>query len=360
MLIYVDLKHIALPKLFYYLIVFIPFSLILPLFIKNNVLLFITAIFAIIPLAILMGFATKQISLQTNPTIGGIVSATFGNIIELIIAVLALRQGLLDVVKGSIVGSIIGNILLMIGLAILIGGLKYRNQKFNKEAIGVSSTMLIIIVVALVLPTAYNYFNPNDTDIILINNLVAGVMVLTYFSGLIFSLKTHKHLFDASDEIKATKEKPRINLKYAALILLITTIVSTFVAEILVGAIKESAIVLGITEMFIGIVIIAIITNIAEQTNAITFALENNLDLSLEIALSSAIQIALFVIPILIILSNLFNWGFLLIFSGFEMISLVLAVIIVNHLATDGKCNWLEGIQLISVYLLIAIMFFFI
>ena len=355
-----DLKQIVLPKLFYYLTVFIPLSIIFSMFIKNNVLLFITAILAIIPLAILMGFATKQISLQANPTIGGIVSATFGNIIELLIAVLALRQGLVDVVKGSIVGSIIGNILLMIGLAIFVGGLKYKNQKFNKEAIGVSSTMLIIVVIALVLPTAYHYFNPNDKNIHLISNLVAGVMVLTYLAGLIFSLKTHKDLFDASDDIKATKENPTINIKFAAFIIFVVTIISSFVAEILVGSIKESAIHFGMTELFIGVVLIAIITNIAEQLNAITFALENKLNLSLEIALSSAIQIALFVIPILVIISNIFNMGFILIFSEFEIISLILAVIIVNNLAADGKCNWLEGIQLISVYLLIAIMFFFI
>lgn len=355
-----QLKQMIMPKFFYYMVFFIPLSFILPFFVKNNVFLFIVTILAILPLAVLMGFTTKQISLQTNPTIGGIVSATFGNIIELIIAILALRQGLVEVVKGSIIGSIIGNILLLIGLSIMVGGFKYKHQRFNKEAIGVSSTMLIIVVVGLVLPTVYSYINPNGLHLQILSYIVAIIMAITYFAGLIFSLKTHRDLFDASDEIKATKEKPMISVKFASIILVITTFIAAFEAEILVRTIKDSAISLGMTELFVGVVVIAIVTNIAEKSAAIGFALENKLDLAFEIGLSSAIQIALFVIPVLVMISYFFGYGFTLVFSTFEIISIILAVVIINHLAADGRCNWLEGAQLIAVYLLIAITFFFI
>lgn len=354
-----NLRRLDIPKFFYFMLLFIPISAFFAIFTDSKVLTFITAILSLIPIAAIMGYTTKQISLQTNPTIGGLVSATFGNLIELIIAVMALKRGLVELVRGSIVGSIIGNILLLIGLSILFGGFKYKHQRFNKEAIGVSSTMLIIAFVGIVIPSVFSYLLPGETRIRLFSDLVAGIMALIYIAGLIFSLKTHRDLFDASDEIRATREVPTLTIKFASLVLLVTTLVAAVESEFLLGAIEGAMLHLGMTETFIGIVLIAIITNVAEKSTAITFALQNKLDLALEIGLSSAIQIALFVVPILVFISHLFGFGFFLSFSAFEIVAIILAVLIINNLAADGRCNWLEGAQLISVYLIIAIAFFF-
>ncbi len=353
-------KYIKMSDFFFWLLFFIPISLIFEFIIKNHTYAFITSIIAIIPLARILGYVTQEISLQTNVTIGGLLSATFGNIIELIIAVLAFRQGLFMVVKASIIGSIIGNLLLLIGLSIFFGGIKYKQQRFNRLTTGVSSTMLIIALIGLAIPTLFAIMKPGNPNINLLSDFVAIILALTYVAGLIFSLLTHKDMYDVSDELKATKQKPTLNLKTAAIILLITTAFVALESEFLVSGINSAAHNFGIPETFIGLVIIAVLTNIAEKASAIQFAIENKLDLSLEIGMSSAIQIALFVVPILVLISVIYGYGFNLVFSMFDIIAMLAAVMIVNHLATDGRCNWLEGVQLLSVYLIIAITFFFI
>lgn len=353
-------KKLRIGRFFYFMLIFIPVTFYLGFFTNYRTITFVACILAIIPIARIIGYATKEIALQTNPTIGGLVSATFGNMIELMIAIIALSHGLIRVVQASIIGSIIGNILLLIGLSIFVGGLKYKHQRFNHQTAGVSSTMLIIAVAALAIPSVYSFANPQSAHIQVLSDAVAIVMALIYFAGLYFSLKTHKDLFDASDEIKATHEKPTLSKGAAAIILLASTVVVSIVCEILVGTIRDAAIDIGFTQTFIGVVIIAIITNIAEKSTAINFSLENKVDLALEIGLSSAIQIALFVVPILILVSQVMHYGFVLVFSLFEIISVVFAVMIINYLSADGRCNWLEGAQLISVYLIIAIAFFFV
>ncbi len=353
-------QKLRIGKIFYWLLLFIPLSIFSALVLKNDTLTFVTCILAIVPLARIMGYTTKEISLQSNPTVSGLFSATFGNAIELIIAIFALRAGLIQVVQASIIGSIIGNILLLIGLSIFAGGLRYKNQRFNNETIAVSSTMLIIVVAGLAIPSVYAFLKPHGPHIQLLSGAVAVVMTLIYLAGLVFSLRTHKDLFDASDEMKATHEKPNMSRRLAALILLLTVVVVAVESEFLVHGIEAAAITIGITQTFIGIVVIAIITNIAEKATAVHFALEDKLDVSIEIGLSSAIQIALFVVPILMLISSVFNFGFLLVFTPFEILAVMLAVLIVNYLSADGRCNWLEGAQLISVYAIIAIAFFFV
>jgi Ca2+:H+ antiporter len=354
------LQKLRIGRGFYWLLLFVPISIFSAVVIRNDTLTFLTCIFAIVPLARIMGYTTKEISLQTNPTISGLLSATFGNSIELIIAILALQSGLIPVVQASIIGSIIGNILLLVGLSLFAGGLRYKNQRFNNETIAVSSTMLIIVVAGLAIPSVYYFLNPHGSHILVLSDAVAIVMTLIYIAGLVFSLRTHKDLFDASDEIKATHERVTMSKKLAALFLLSAIIVVAIISEFLVHAIENAAITIGITQTFIGIVIIAIITNIAEKSTAVHFALENKLDVSIEIGLSSAIQIALFVVPILMLVSQIFNFGFTLVFTPFEILAVILAVLIVNYLSADGRCNWLEGAQLISVYAIIAIAFFFV
>jgi len=354
-------QKLRIGKTFYLLLIFIPISFYFALFTADKTLTFITSILAIIPLARIMGYSTTQISLQANPTVSGLISATFGNSIELIIAIIALQNGLIRVVQASMIGSIIGNILLLVGLSVFFGGLRYKHQTFNNETVAVSSTMLIIVVAGLAIPSVYAFANPGvDSDISTISIAVAIVMAVIYIAGLVFSLKTHKDLFDASDEIRDTQERPTMTKKLAALILLITIIVVAIQSEFLVQSINAAAVSLGVTTTFIGIIIIAIITNIAENATAVHFALRNKLDVSIEIGLSSAIQIALFVVPILMLVSQLFGFGFTLQFTLFELVALVLGVLIINYLSADGRCNWLEGAQLISVYAIVAIAFFFI
>jgi Ca2+:H+ antiporter len=354
------IQKLRIGKVFYLLLVFIPISLLLYLFTKEESLIFLTSVLAIVPLARIMGYSTKEISLQTNPTVSGLFSATFGNAIELIIAILALRAGLIQVVQASLIGSIIGNILLLVGLSIFTGGLRFKNQRFNNETIAVSSTMLIIVVAGLAIPSVYNVLTPAGPHIQTLSSAVAVVMALIYLAGLFFSLRTHKDLFDASDEIKATLEKPTMNRRLAALILFITIVVVSVESQLLVGTIEHAAHAIGISQIFIGLVVIAVITNIAEISTAVHFSVKNKLDVSIEIGLSSAIQIALFVVPILMLISSVFNFGFSLVFSPFEILAVMLAVLIVNYLSADGRCNWLEGAQLISVYSIIAIAFFFV
>jgi Ca2+:H+ antiporter len=342
------------------LLVFIPLSIGLAFFTDAHVLIFITAILALIPLAKLLGVATNNIALQTNPTMSGLVSATFGNLIELIIALLALHEGLIRVVQASIIGSIIGNILLLVGLSLFAGGLKFKHQQFNREVVGVSSTMLIIAVVGLTIPSVYSSLLNKPAAVPLLSDAVAVVLALTYLAGLYFTIRTHKDMFDANDEIRAQHEKPTMTKKEALIFLFLTTIVVALVSESLVGSLQVAGQSLGMTETFIGIVLIAIITNIAEKSTAITFAMQNKINVSLEIGMSSAIQVALFVVPILVFVSQVMGWGFTLAFSMFEVTAVLLAVLIMNQLAADGRCNWLEGVQLVSVYCIIAIAFYFI
>lgn len=354
------IKKLKIGKFFYWFLLFIPTSIFSALVLQNDTLTFLTCILAIIPLARILGYTTKEISLQSNPTISGLFSATFGNAIELIIAIIALSAGLIELVQASIIGSIIGNILLLVGASIFMGGLRYKNQRFNNQSIAVSSTMLIIVVAGLTIPSIYSILTPGHEHNQLLSSAVAFVMALIYVAGLIFSLYTHKDLFDASDEMKATSERPTMSRRLAALILLIVIGVVSIESELLVGTIEQAARTIGITQMFVGIVVIAIITNIAEISTAVHFSVENKLDVSIEIGLSSAIQIALFVVPILMLFSQVFNFGFSLVFSPFQILAVILAVLIVNYLSADGRCNWLEGAQLISVYLIISIAFFFI
>ena len=343
----------------WWMLVFVPVSFIFGAM-GNELMAFITSLLAIVPLAQMVGLATREIAIQTNPSISGLVSATFGNLIELIIAIMALRSGLVRVVQASIVGSIIGNILLLVGLSIFFGGLRFKHQHFNKEAIGVSSTMLLIVLVGMTIPSVYAFVYPNGPHLEILSDLVAGILALIYIAGLVFSLKTHKDMFDASDEIRAYCERPILSKRAASIILLVATVFAAFEAELLVKGIEKAALSIGISYTFIGVVLIAIITNIAEKSAAVSMARKNKLNVSIEIGLSSAIQIALFVVPILMFLSQVLGYGFTLTFSVFEVMAIMLAVLIVNDLAADGRCNWLEGAQLIAVYLILAAAFFFI
>ncbi|MBI2136778.1 calcium/proton exchanger [Candidatus Woesearchaeota archaeon] len=352
---------------FMWMLVFIPISIALKVSSYNNTLLFVTSILALVPIARYLGKATEQISIQTNNTIGALLNATFGNIIELIIAILAISRGYFELVQASIVGSIMGNILLLVGLSIFFGGLKFTEQRFNKQAAGVSSTMLIISVVGLSVPTLFAYLpairgaQPRLESILILSLLLSGILALVYIAGLLFTLFTHKHLFDITDEYTEEHIKPEWTRRFAAIVLFVFIIFAALESEFLISTISHASESMGLSQTFIGIVIVAIITNIAEKSAAVTMALRNKISLSIEIGTSSAIQIALFVVPILVFVSTfILHKPFTVLFSFFQIIAMIFAVMIVNYLSSDGRCNWLEGLQLISVYLILAVAFYFV
>lgn len=338
------------------LLIFIPVSVLLYL-LNMTSLLFIASILSIIPIARIMSRATEYLAVQTSPVKGALILTTFGNLIELIIAVLAINAGLLSVVKASITGSIISSLLLLIGLSMFFGGLKYKEQKFNRDSASVSSTMLIIALTGLAIPTIY-FITTTGSEIIPISNLVSLVLALIYVLGLVFTLFTHKHLFVIRKQYDAEK-KAMWSKRFAVAVLFFAALLAALESGFLVGTVEAASRSFGISEIFIGLVIIAIITNIAEKMSAIGYAIKNRVDLSIEIGASSAIQIALFVVPVLVFASSLMGKSLTLVFTIFELVAVLFAVIIINYLSGDGRCNWLEGAQLISVYMIIIIVFYF-
>ncbi|MCI0340881.1 MAG: calcium/proton exchanger [Planctomycetales bacterium] len=349
-----------LDRVFATLLVFVPASIACRYAGAPPAATFVTAVLALVPIARFIGRGTSDLALRANDAIAALLAATFGNLIELAIAGLALRAGLVEVVKASIVGSVMGNILLLIGLSMFAGGLRFKDQKFNRRTAGVSSTMLIIAVTGLSMPTVFVRTSPQfgGRDLPLLSAFVSVVLAITYVCGLVFAFRTHRHLFDVTDEMREAREKPVWSARVAAAVLAASTLAAAVEAELLVSVLEPAGKALGLTQTFIGVVFIAIVTNIAEKTSAILYALRNNVNLSIEIGTSSAIQIALFVVPILVVVGALVGTPFTLEFSVLEVAAMMFAVMIVNYLSADGVCNWLEGVQLLAVYFVLAAGFF--
>lgn len=339
-------------------LLFVPVSLALYYLRVSNLLTFLTTAVAIAGITHLMAESTAIIADKVSTTISALVNATFGNAVEFFIAYFALRGGLVDLVKASITGSILINVLLLIGLSMLVGGLKYKEQKFNKESAGLSSTMLIIAVVGLALPSLYSMVvtKPEKSMSIAVS-IILGVI---YLLSLLYTLGTHRHLFVVERQPPDHDVHGRWTTKVAVVVLLSATLVVSFEADYLVKTIGPLVQQTGITETFMGLVFIALLTNIPEHISAMTFARRNNMTLSLEIGMSSALQIALFVVPILVLVSSTLAGGALdLVFSPFELAAMLITAMIANYIGSDGVCHWLEGAQLISVYMLIAVAFYF-
>jgi Ca2+:H+ antiporter len=335
---------------------------------KNEALLFIISGIAIIPLAGWMGRATEYLGARAGHGIGGLLNATFGNAAELIIALMALSKGLIGVVKASITGSIIGNILLVLGASILAGGMRFPRQTFNQTAARISATSLSLATVGLIIPTIFHLAadrQPGGWSAQAEQNLsmaIAAVLFLTYILWLVFMLITHKELFAGKEYGKdggGEKEDTTGAVSQAIAILALATMLVAFMSEFLVGSVESARESFGLTEVFVGVIIVAIIGNAAEHSTAVLAALKNKVDLSLGIAIGSSLQIALFVTPVLLFASYPFGRPMNLEFSLPEIAAVALAVWIVTEISGDGECNWLEGVQLISVYLIICILFFF-
>jgi Ca2+:H+ antiporter len=342
------------------LLVFIPISIALELLHADKIWVFATSALAIIPLAGFMGKATEELAKVVGAGLGGLLNATFGNAAELIIALIALRQGLFDIVKASLTGSIIGNILLVLGVSVLVGGIRYDKQVFNRTASSLGSTLLALSAIGLVIPALFHMIVTEQPAIEHeLSLLIAIVLFITYLLSLIFSLYTHRHLYLGKAALIKEEEHPEWGKIKSFMILILAVIGVALMSELLVGAVEVTAQTFGMTDVFIGVIVIAIIGNAAEHSTAILVAYKNKMDLAMTIAIGSSIQIALFVAPILVFLSYLFGEPMDLIFTNFEVVSVGISVWILSLIAHDGESNWMEGVQLLAVYLILAVAFYF-
>ncbi|MEI8339423.1 MAG: calcium/proton exchanger [bacterium] len=346
-----------LDKFFKILLVFIPITLVAKYLDVSPLWVFIFSALAIIPIAKFIGEATEELTVYTGPALGGLLNATFGNATELIIGIFALQAGLIEVVKASITGSIIGNLLLVLGMSIFFGGLKREKQKFNVTAAKSAGSTLLLAVIALVIPAVFMLTSDGSTSYVIeeLSVSVAVVMILVYIANLFFSLYTHKHLYTED----VGKYEARWSKTKSIVVLVISTIAVAVMSEILVGSIEPLVASFGWTELFIGVIFVAIIGNAAEHTSAITVAVKDKMDLSLQIAIGSATQIVMLVAPILVLVSLFFDTQMSLVFNTFELVAIIFSVFVVNSVIEDGESNWFEGLQLVMAYVIMAVAFFF-
>ncbi len=357
-------KLFAPENLLNLLLIFVPIAVVLELMHANPIAIFAASALAIIPLAGLMGRATEHLAEKLGQGIGGLLNATFGNAAELIIALVALRKGLYDVVKASITGSIIGNILLVLGLSILLGGLKYSRQVFNTAAAMLGSTMLALSAIALLLPAIFHLLVANKPNVLEqdLSLEIAIVLFITYILSLIFTLRTHSHLYAGGADEKEEEEALGTHgwsQKRSIVTLLVATALVALMSEFLVGAVEEASHKLGLTEIFVGVILVAIIGNAAEHSTAVLVALKNKMDLALNIAIGSSMQIALFVAPVLVFASYLFGKPMNLLFTSLEIVAISASVLVVALIAQDGESNWMEGVLLLAVYVILGLTFYF-
>jgi Ca2+:H+ antiporter len=346
-----------------WLLIFVPIAIALRFWPgANDTALFACSALAIIPLAGLIGCATEALAARAGAAIGGLLNVTFGNAAELIIALIALSKGLTSVVKASITGSIIGNVLLVLGLSALLGGAKYREQHFNRTAVRTSAISLSLAAIALIIPTVFHAASragPTGWSATTEQRLslgIAAVLFLTYACVLTFTLKTHKQHFGAAGSKESDGEWSQSK---AIIVLLVATAFVAVLSEFLVGSIENVRTSLGLTEVFIGVIIVAIVGNAAEHSTAVTMALKNQMDLSVGIAVGSSLQIALFVAPVLVFVSYAFGQPMDLEFTMPEIVAVVVSVYILFQIGGDGETNWIEGVQLLSLYLILGILFFY-
>lgn len=337
-------------KILYYLLLALPFSIYFK-YTGHEIAMFFMACLAIIPLAGLMGEATENLACYLGERAGGLLNATFGNATELLITIFALQAGLFNVVKASLAGSILGNILLVLGLSIFAGGLKNGEQRFDRVHINNQTNMLFLAIIALIVPAVFFQAEQHHHALEGFSLAVAAILLILYIAGLLFAMKRSAGTCEAQD---ADWSKSK-----AIIMLAISTVLIALESEYLVSGIESVTEALGWSEFFIGIIIIPIIGNAAEHFTAITMALKDRMDLSLEIAVGSSTQIAMLVTPVLVFLSFVFFKPMTMMFNYHEIAVLALAVLSAQFISQDGESNWLEGLMLVAAYFIIAIAFFF-
>ncbi len=343
------------------LLIFVPVAIALEFLMPaSHTLIFIASCLAIVPLAGWLGRATEELAHHTGEGVGGLLNATFGNAAELIIATMALQKGLYAVVKASLTGSIIGNILLVLGAAVFAGGLKHERQRFNTTAARAQVTLLTLAAIGLIMPAAFHYLagpggRVREGDLSL---EISIVLLLAYGAHLVFSLHTHKQLF--AGEAAAGHDGRAWTIKRAILVLLGATALIAWVSEILVGSVEAAAASFGMTRVFLGVIVVAVVGNAAEHSTAVLMAMKNRMELSMGIAIGSSLQIALFVAPVLVIISHFVGPRPMdLVFTPAEVLAVFVSVLISGQIASDGESNWLEGVLLLAVYLILGVVFFF-
>ncbi|MGB0561717.1 MAG: calcium/proton exchanger [Spirulinaceae cyanobacterium] len=375
-------------KLLYILLVFIPVSIAAHLLGWGAAVTFITAGLAIVPLAALMGTATEEIAVVVGPNLGGLLNATFGNATELIIALVALNSGLVEVVKATVTGSIISNLLLVMGFSMLLGGLRYREQSFQPTAARMNASSMNLAVIALLVPTAMQYTSTGIEEPILqkLSIAVAIILILVYALTLLFSMKTHAYLYDVglaefdleapqagentnalesdspesdSPETEGHEHSEPPNFWLWTGVLLVVTLFVAVESEFLVDSLEEATSSLGLTALFTGVILLPIIGNAAEHATAVTVAMKDKMDLSVSVAMGSSLQIALFVAPVLVIAGWLLGQPMDLDFNPFELVAVMVAVLVANSVSSDGKSNWLEGGLLLATYMVLGFAFYF-
>jgi Ca2+:H+ antiporter len=361
----------------YFLVICAPIALLLEFTHSEPLLVFIFAAIGLIPLAKLIGQSTEHLATHYGPTVASLLNVTFGNAAEIIIGIAAISAGLLNLVKASIIGSIIGNILLVFGLSLIVGGLKHKEQFFNKENTGYQSSMLFLAIIGLAVPTilaATATEVGHQGNIEFISVCVAFVLLGVYIASIIFTFVTHKHLFSITsiereekndDGTQDLDERVQSNdlhwSRKRSIILLGASLIGVvIVSEVLVSSVEVTIKKFGFSEMFVGAIIVGVVGNAAEHSSAIMLARKDKLDLSIGIAAGSGTQVAIFVVPILVIAGIVVNRHFDLVFTIYELAVVFLSAIILNLIAHDGKSNWFEGIMLTAVYIIVAVGFFFI
>jgi len=353
----------------YLLVPFIPVAIALDLAGGSEALVFLASALGIVPTAALMGRATEELASRSGPGVGGLLNVTFGNAPELIIALFALGQGLHEVVKATLVGSIIGNILLVLGAAMLVGGWGRERQVFSRTSAGVQSSMLLAAAGAFAMPSVFQLVNGDGlptvgperfefgSTIEVLSGLIAGVLIVVYVAGLFFSLRTHRDIFNPPYEQEGSWGW---SARTSVLMLAIAGVAVGVMSEILVHSISAASDSLGLSEFFIGAIVVAIVGNAAEHWVAVLVAYKDKMDLSINIAIGSSAQVALFVSPVLVLAAFLLGPGPLpLVFNGLELGAMILAVLIATNVTQEGESTWFEGVQLLAVYVILAIVFAF-
>lgn len=351
----------ALTKKIFMLLTFIgvPLSVIGTLMHWPSIILFILYCLTIIALSSYMGRATESLAIVAGPRIGGLLNATFGNAVELIISVFALKAGLIGVVLASLTGSVLGNLLLVAGLSFFVGGLKFKRQKFNVfDARHNSGLLMFAVMIAFVIPEVFS-MNMNETKTLSLSVGISVILILLYLAALFFKLVTHRGVYQSGTENTAhEEEEPEWGKGKAIAVLLVATLAVAYISEHLVHTFEYVGEAFGWTELFIGVIIVAIVGNAAEHASAILMAYKNKMDIAVEIAVGSTLQIAMFVLPVLVLISLFFDKSMPLVFSLQELIAMVSSVLLMVVISNDGESNWFEGLTLLAAYVIMGIGFF--
>lgn len=345
------------------MLIFVPISIAAQELHINPLIIFVASGLAIIPLAALIAKSTEEIATVVGSALGGLLNATFGNATEMIISIVALRAGLVDVVKASLTGSIIANLLLALGLAIIFGGLRFSEQSFQPAVARINSSSLILAVIVMLTPAAIQ-LTADGLEPSTLNNFsyIASVLLLTFYClMLFFSIKTHKYMYlveEVNNEpIESSKDEVNVGLQIV--VLLTCTVALVFVSDILVESLEQAISTIGLTSLFTGVILVPLFGGFVEYITCISFAIKNKMELAVSVAIGSSLQIALFVAPVLVLAGWVLGQPMNLSFNPFELVAVAMAVVITNSISNDGRTNWLEGVLLLITYAVLGTAFYF-